>query len=549
MPDGRSSPVDEQSEPFVVDFPTLGWLAAEWIKAHCKIADGWSMGEPFVHRGWQLWCTLGHYRVRLNAVFDVERPVGAPAFAHRRSLIVGPQKAGKSPWAASIVTFEAVGPCIFAGWADGGEVYRCVEHGCGCGWTYLYRRGDAMGIPRPMSKIQLLATAEDQTDNVYLPLQEMIRRGPLADIMRVREDFIRLPDGGEISPITASPNSKLGAPIHFALADESGLYTGKLAKVWRTMRRGLAGMSGRGLEVTNPWDPMENSTAQQTFESRSADIFRFYRKPPAGLDFAKKGDRGRILEYVYHGSPWVDLDAVEAEAGELMGTNPAEAKRFYGNMLVQGLGSFLPEGMIERTAAPEVDVPDGTAICLGFDGSRSGDWTALRAETIDGHRFTPTYGPDERPTHWDPKLWPGERIPRGEVDAALDELTRRYAVARIYMDPRHWETQAEAYAALYGDDVVIQWPTNQISRMHEALVRYVEDADEAMTTHDDNPDFADHAARARKVAKPGDRYILGKPAEHLKIDILMADVLAHEAAADMRAVGWGAAPQHLVFGL
>jgi hypothetical protein len=90
-----------------------------------------------------------------------------------------------------------------------------------------------------------------------------------------------------------------------------------------------------------------------------------------------------------------------------------------------------------------VDVPEGTAICLGFDGSRSGDWTALRAETLDGHRFTPTYGPDSRPTHWDPKLWPGERIPRGEVDAALDELTRRYVVARIYMDPRHWETQAD----------------------------------------------------------------------------------------------------------
>ncbi|MGF2075410.1 hypothetical protein, partial [Enterococcus casseliflavus] len=91
----------------------------------------------------------------------------------------------------SLIPFEAVGPCIFAGWAVGGERYRCVDHGCGCGFVYAYDAGEPMGIPRPVSRIQLLATAEDQTDNIYAPLQEMIRRGPLQELMRVREDFIR----------------------------------------------------------------------------------------------------------------------------------------------------------------------------------------------------------------------------------------------------------------------------------------------------------------------------------------------------------------------
>lgn len=532
----------EPSDEFVVDFPTLGWLGAEWIKAHCFVADGWSMGDPFVHQGWQLWCTLNHYRVKPSARFNPARPVGAPAFHNRRSLVVGPQKTGKSPWGASIVPLEAVGPVIFAGWAKGGELYRCVDHGCGCGFVFHYEPADPMGIPRPMSKIQLLATAEEQTDNVYMPLQEMIRRGPLAEQMKVREDFIRLPNNGEVTPITAAPNSKLGNPIHFALADESGLYTGRLAKVWRTMRRGLAGMSGRGMEITNPWDPMENSSAQQTFESKSRDIFRFYRRPPGDLDFMLKADRRKILRHVYHGSPWVDLDSIEAEAAELVVTDPTEAKRFYGNMLVQGLGSFLTEALIDRTVADGVDVPDGTAITIGFDGSRSGDWTALRCETHDGYRFTPLYGPDKRPTHWDPKLWPSERIPRGEVATAVSELFRRFKVARFYIDPRHWETQADAWALEHGDDVVVQWPTNQIGRMFEALDRYLQDSEERTTTHDNHPDVRQHMLHARKVAKPGDKYVLGKPAEHMKIDILMADVLAHEAAADMRALGWEANP-------
>jgi phage terminase large subunit-like protein len=40
------------------------------------------------------------------------------------------------------------------------------------------------------------------------------------------------------------------------------------------------------------------------------------------------------------------------------------------------------------------------------------------------------------------------------------------------------------------------------------------------------------------VAKPGQKYILGKPADHQKIDPAMASILAHEAAADTREAGW-----------
>jgi hypothetical protein len=61
-------------------------------------------------------------------------------------------------------------------------------------------------------------------------------------------------------------------------------------------------MGGRSMETTNPWDPAENSTAQQTYESRRPDIFRFYRHPPAHLSFKNKEDRRKILRYCYRGS-------------------------------------------------------------------------------------------------------------------------------------------------------------------------------------------------------------------------------------------------------
>lgn len=525
------------TDDWVVDFPSLGFLCADWVEAHCIVPDGFSLGQPFVMDGWQLWCVVNHYRVRRGIEFNAARPAQATAFHYRRSQVVGPQKTGKGPWSAAVTTFEAVGPCLFAGWARGGEVFRCEDDGCGCGFEYPYEPGEPMGMARPTSLIQLLATSEDQVDNVYRPLQGMIRRGPLSERMLVREGFIRLPEDGRIDPVTAAANSKLGNPINFYVHDETGLYTArnKLLKVAQVMARGAAGMGGRGIETTNPWDPMENSRAQQTFESRQADIFRFYRKPPADLSYRNKRDRHKIHQYVYAGSPWVDLAAIEAEAAELLETDPAQAERFFGNRLVQGLGSFMPEALWDASRA---EVPSSERrVAVGFDGSRSGDWTALRCETADGYRFTPTYGPDARPTFWNPDEW-GGRIPRGEVHAAVTEVFAKYDVARMYVDPRHWETQADAWSSEYGDDVVVTWPTNQIGRMYDALVRFLEDTTEKVTTHDGDPTVKLHALAARKVAKPGDKYILGKPAETQKIDILMADVLAHEAAADMRAEGW-----------
>jgi hypothetical protein len=49
-------------------------------------------------------------------------------------------------------------------------------------------------------------------------------------------------------------------------------------------------------------------------------------------------------------------------------------------------------------------------------------------------------------------------------------------------------------------------------------------------------------ANARQVAKAGQKYLLGKPAQHQKIDAAMASVICHEAAADARADGWDGVP-------
>ena len=518
---------------------SLGFLLAAWISAHCVVPAGYDLNKPFRLTGWQLRNAVDFYTVKDGITFNPARPALGSAFKWRRGQVVGGQKLGKSPFGAAVVCFEAVGPCVFCGWAEGGEQYRCDDWGCGCGFVYEYRPGEPMGMPRRTALIQLLATSEEQTANVYRPLQTMIRNGNLDDLMKVREGFIRLPNGGRIDPVTSSAKSKLGNPVNFAIMDESGVYTKRsgMFEVADTVARGTAGMDGRVLELTNPWDPMDASFGQATYESRVDDIMKYFPRHDPNLDFMDDTDRRKILEFVYDGSPWIQLDAIEAQCRELLQRDPTQARRFFGCELVQGLGSYMPEALYDSGEVDRGMPEPGTELCLGFDGSQSGDWTALRAETPDGYRFTPTYGPDRRPTFWNPDEWEG-RIPRFEVDAAVSELFEHYTIKRFYCDPHPWETQIDEWALRYGEDTVVGWPTNRVGRMYDALVRMLEDTADCSTTHSADPTAKLHMMAARKVAKPGDKYVLGKPAEHQKIDIAMADILAHEAASDMRALGW-----------
>ena len=519
---------------------SLGFLLAAWITAHCVVPAGYDLNRPFRLTGWQLRNAVDFYTIKDGLEFNAARPALGSAFRWRRGQIVGGQKLGKSPFGAAVACFEAVGPCVFCGWAKGGERFRCSDWGCGCGFTYEYRVSEPMGMPRRTALIQLLATSEEQTANVYRPLQTMIRNGRLDDLMKVREGFIRLPNGGRIDPVTSSAKSKLGNPVNFAIMDESGLYTKRsgMFEVADTVARGTAGMDGRVLELTNPWDPMDASFGQATYEARVSDIMKYFPRHDPNLDFMDASDRREILEFVYRGSPWIQIDQIEAMCEELLQRDPTQARRFFGCELVQGLGSYMPEALYDATESEREPPEPGTQICLGFDGSQTGDWTALRAETLDGYRWTPTYGPSNRPTFWNPDEWEG-RIPRSEVNAAVDELFTKYDVARFYCDPHPWETQVDDWSLRYGSDVVVPWPTNQIGRMYDALTRFLQDTADHTTTHSVDATAKLHMMAARKVAKPGDRYVLGKPSQNQKIDISMADILAHEAAADMRQLGWG----------
>jgi hypothetical protein len=521
--------------------PSLGGLVCCWIEAHCVVPDRDDRGKPFTLYGEQLLFLDRHYELKPTA------EVGqlAPAFRNRRSLLVRPQKWGKGPLTAAQVCAEGVGPVLFAGWAVGGEVYDCRDHGCGCDFAYEYEPGEAMGRAWSTPLIQITALSEEQTENIYGALRPMIEYGPLSEIIpRTGEEFIRLPGGGRIDTVTSSAQSRLGQRVTFVPQDEVGLWnaTNKMLKVADTQYRGLAGMGGRAVLTTNGWDPAEASVAQLAFESPATDINRDFVQAPANLSYGNKVERRRIHRIVYGDSlktrgGHIDLDSIEAEAADLAARDIGQAERFFGNRIVYGAGSWLDGDLWDARARPRVVLP-GAAVVGGFDGSDTDDWTTIRLQTEDGYQFTPRYGPDRRPCIWNPAEHGGQ-VPRLEVAAAVEEIFESFLVGRFYYDPPGWKSEGQDWEARYGEKVVIRWETYRLTQMHAAAVRLHTDVVKADTgfTHDGDDQIAIMVRNARKLARPGMRYVLGKPSQQQKIDGVISSILANEAAGDVTAAG------------
>lgn len=521
------------------EFPSLGWLAVDWTEAHCVIPDGFSRANPFVLTDEQLTFTVHHYRLRLGAKVGQR----APAFTYRRSQLVRPQKWGKSPLVAALVCVEAVGPALFAGWARGGETWDCRDHGCDCGWIYTYEPGEPMGMSWPTPLIQITASSEDQTDNTYDALRPMIDLGPLTLLIpKTGEEFIRLPGGGEIAIVTSNARSRLGQRVTFAPQDETGIWTPQtgMTKVARTQRRGLAGMGGRAIETTNGWDPNEQSVAQDTAESKRPDIYRDHRLAPEHLNYLKKRDRAKIHRHVYGDSHWVDLDAIEAEAAELIEKDPAEAERFYGNRCRAGAGSAFDSDRWRSLHRKNYSPKRNGLVVVGVDGARYNDALAIVATEVPTG-FQWPLGIWERPPEADDDY----EHPFGEADAAMVQAFEDFSVWRIYIDPQYIDHLVDLWLGRWGDKRVKAWPTNRQRAMAHALRSYRAAQTSGDLSHDGDEKMANHIANAKRrrinVFDDDHRpmWLIGKETPHspLKIDGAMAGCLSWECRGDAIAAG------------
>jgi len=427
------------------EFPTLGWQIIDWIEDSCAVPDRHIQGDPLRLTDWQKRHLLWEFRLWPDAVFDPDRP--SSPFVYFGNYLVKSQKAGKGPFSASRICAQAEGPVLFAGWDASGE---------------------PVGMPWATPHIQVTAVSEDQTDNIWRVLLPMIELGAIGtEVTDLGLGRINLTGGGMIEPVTASALSRLGQRITYAEQDEVQSWTERNSghKLADNQRRNLAGTGGRWSATGNAWDPSERSVMQLDYEAKQPGVFFDYEEPLPG-SWTNKRERRRILKQAYAGSPWVDLDRIEADCDRLAAKgDPGQAERYFGNRVVAGASkAFDIESYKDLFATGGIAA--GRQVTGGFDGSLTQDATGVVAVDIEtGHKVVVARW--ERPVDLAPDAdW---EVPIEELNEAVEFMFTHWKVWRFYCDPPHYREDLSRWAGLYGTDRVVEWWTNSRRKMAFAL--------------------------------------------------------------------------------
>lgn len=509
---------------FEGDFPTLGGVVAEWIEEHLVIPDGYNAGKPFLLTDEMLRFCKHYFRLYSHAA-----PYPAPDGLYfvggqlRRS-----QKWGKDPFGGALIWAEAFAPTRFDGWDAHGE---------------------PVGTPYPTPLIVCLGTSEEQTANTWRPLLAMARGtmdtpDPLANTpgLDVGETRVILPSGGKVEPVTCSARARLGAPLTFLTITEPHLFTlqGGFRRVSGAVKRNVAGMDGRWLELTNAYDPSEASEAQATTEA--PDRVYIDNIPSQRVDdldddealyaelLRQYGDSARER------GGWVNIRRIMHEVRNKAHFE-SDRRRFFLNEIVVGESVFIDAVRWDLQAREDTLAPRDV-IALGFDGSKYRDATVLLASRIADARLF-ALGVWERPKDA-PDDW---KVPSVEVDTRVREVYGAYRVAVGFYDPYRWQDYLDKWAAAFPDRVV-EFPTNVEQRMDREIERFSTAFANLEITHDGNPVLARHVKNAvlvkgsKKKARPGEEdglathYLkLAKKADGQLIDGSVGVVLAHAARA------------------
>ncbi len=220
-----------------------------------------------------------------------------------------------------------------------------------------------------------------------------------------------------------------------------------------------------------------------------------------------------------------DFLHVDALRATLKTTREPAFRRYRLGQWVGQVDRWLPWGSWETVADRDREVAWRERVVLAFDGSASGDSTALVGCTLDGHLFV--IGLWEHPAD-DPR-W---RVPREEVDAAVDVAFTRYDVLELACDPWGWRSEIEGWAKRHGQRRVIEWNTGAAQRMAPATDRLYQAVATGACSHDGDARMAAHVGNAVAKATPlGDLVSKDKKGSQRKIDAAVAAIVAYDRVA------------------
>ena len=526
---------------FDEDFgPTLGWYAIDWIEAMFS-KPGSGDYVPY-----ELYEEFKHFLLNFYAI-DPKRN----RQRYNRGVLSRPRGWGKSPNIGVMLMLEGLGDVVFDGWdADGQPV--------GKPWASV-----------TLPNISLAAVSQDQTDNTWDPLKDMLEVSPIMeyyDGIIPQATEILLPRG-KVQKITASASSAKGKGSVFCAMDqtESWVSSNGGKKLMNVLSSNVAKMGGRYIETPNAFYHGEESVAEGSYtywrmvqegRLRAPRLYYDHREASADYDIEDYDQLIEALRDSYgdaSGDPrgcTIHMPPcepghkdIEILADTIMDPNKEEAdtRADFLNQVVSAADAWLQHDEIYRVVDGQREVSLDEPIVLGFDGSRGrvrgkADATALVGLCVaDGHFFQLGLW-EEGGAAGTSKIDSKWVAPVAEIDARVDEVHELYNVVGFFGDPSGWEVNMAQWEAKYGHRYVVKathskpimvFPRGKTAAIHENVVQLRSAMINRECTLDGSAGIMRHLENARRRNKKGG-YLLYKetPQSLNKIDMAYAMVMA-----------------------
>lgn len=561
---------------------TIGWHAIAWAEGPTRwsgfpglyerggLLAGWQgLKTPNGPRAGKPWRYTERQRTFLLWFYALDDDAQWVYDAAIRRLAKG---SGKSPFAGAHSLTEYLGPVRLSAFRRG------APGGC-----------EAQPVQLPL--VQVAATAESQTANTMRMVRALApKRSHVAEYYQLdpgKTIYYRIPEG-TLEAITSSFTAAEGAESSFVVADELEHWkpSNQGPQLSATIKDNLAKSGARSLGTCNAWEPGQESVAEAEWAAWLLE-----------QEGAVKDGAGRILYDALISRPDVDMSDAEQLRAELErlyddcdwkkphepdpdrpgdlrpipdskpnvtpiirriwnpDSSPADSWRKYLNRPTASEDAWCTPEEWSLLSDPTVTVEPGDRIAAFFDGSKSGDATALIGCRIDdGHVFTLGI--------WEPNK--GAVVDVLDVDLAVADMFETYDVAGFFGDVREWESFVkvswpEAYADRLDimavpsgkDPQSIAWDMRSRTFDFTAQVELVAgEIDDQVFTHDGNPTLARHVANARiRSNRYGESIGKESPKSDKKIDGCVSMVGARmvrrlvlaaepEQRTGSRAVGW-----------
>lgn len=438
--------------------------------------------------------------VWLDAVDLVEDVTGQPLYAWQRPILED-LTAGRRPHLAYIQVARKQGKTRLAAAIALAEV-----------------------LLRPRRHVYAIADSERNLNSVFmLEVRDMVGGSPLLrDSVHIFQSGIEVPETGSF--IEARPSNfraSQGINPHLVVFDEVHLQ--RSDEIWNGMQMaGAARDDSLLLGITTPGYDLTSMA------------HGLYTQVKAGAP----GIYGRVFE---PDDPDADIDdrAAWLQANPALADRPGllerlefdranlpehEFRRFRMGQWTATASAWLPYGAWDQLADPARAQPaEGERVWLGFDGSYSGDSTALVGVTEDRHIFVAGC--------WESPGRKGWRVPRDEVELAVSRAFATWRVEAMLCDPPYWGREIADWTARWPGRV-LEFPTFSRARMAPATTAFHAAVLDGALSHDGDRRMARHVANC--VAKPspaGDVITKQDKDSPAKIDLAVAAAIAYQAAA------------------